>query len=80
MTERDSMLRKIMVAFFAAHDTALFLDTHPHCKEAIADHKKYVTELEALKKEYNQKYGMLNAYSESDPDVWDWIKAPWPWQ
>ncbi len=80
MSERECLLKKIMVAYFAAHDTALFLDTHPNCKSAIADHKKYVAEINKLKAEYQQKYGMLNIYSESDPDCWDWIKAPWPWQ
>ena len=80
MTEREALLKQIMIAFFAAKDTALFLDTHPDCKKAIADHKKYVTELKRLKAEYNEKYGMLDAYSESAPDRWSWVDDPWPWQ
>ncbi len=80
MSERESLLKQIMIAYFAAWDTALFLDTHPNCKKAIANHKKYVTELKRLRTEYQEKYGMLDAYSESAPDHWSWVDDPWPWQ
>lgn len=79
MTERDALLRKLSAYRFAAWETALFLDTHPTCAEALKAHREYLAEAEKVKKEFNEKYGMLTHACPHRDDYWQWVCDPWPW-
>lgn len=38
-TSRSALLKRVQMYSFAAHDAALFLDTHPCCVEALEYYK-----------------------------------------
>ena len=75
---KDALLMKIQELSFARLECQLFLDTHPECMNALLHFKRYGTELDALTKEYEMKYGPLTP-SAALGDRWSWIDTPWPW-
>lgn len=77
--DRNSLLKKIMAADFALHETVLFLDTHPKCKKAMEYYKKMNALREELAEEYRKSYGPLTYYEVKSSD-WNWTDYPWPWQ
>lgn len=77
--ERDKLLKQIMVADFALHETALFLDTHPNNKKALEYYKKMRDKRETLAEQYRKQYGPLTYY-EVRYSSWNWVDTPWPWQ
>ena len=79
MTKRESMLNKLSAYQFAAWDTALFLNTHPDCVEALKARRDYVAAADAARKEYNEAFGMLTQNCPEQGDRWQWICDPWPW-
>lgn len=79
MNEREKLLRKLSAQQFAAWETALFLNTHPNCDEALKARREYVEAANRLRKEYTNTYGMLNHNSAEDGDQWQWVCDPWPW-
>ncbi len=70
---------KIQKLSFAKTETELFLDTHPECTQALDYYRRTVNELDALRTEYQHKFGPIVA-AESMGDRWTWIDGAWPWQ
>jgi spore coat protein JB len=77
--ERETLLKSIMTATFAAIDYNLYLDTHPDSKMALAKFKDYVQRTQALTERYEAKYGPLTAAANAKMDTWKWIENPYPW-
>jgi len=78
MADRHSLLCCLMAADFAAHETRLYLDTHPCDEAAMSAMKEYAAQAAALREEYERSYGPLTAV----PGMTDngcWIDDPWPW-
>jgi spore coat protein JB len=73
---REALLLRLSAAQFAAWEMHVFLDTHPSNKEALALRDKYVRECAQLKREYEEKYGLLTFQSGSPNQ---WLANPWPW-
>ena len=69
MSEREKLLNTLRAYSFAGYEWNLYLDTHPNDKQGIAMHTK----------EYQRKYGPLTASAVTNPNCWDWIEEPWPW-
>ncbi len=65
---------------FSAHDMQLYLDTHPTDTKAFALYQALVQKAEALKQEYQCKYGPLNVISAADGETYTWLESPWPWE
>ncbi len=78
--EKQSLLRQLQTYHFAAYDMLLFLDTHPNDKKAFELYKDLVKKYTELKKEYEQNYGPLCAFSAADFSTFKWIDSPWPWE
>lgn len=76
MNEREKLLSAIQISQFAAWELHVYLDTHPCDRAASEMHKKYSAETEALKKQYEKKYGPLVS---ANSDNADWLSDPWPW-
>lgn len=74
------MLRKISALDFYIIDLGLYLNTHPNDKEALTKYNESVRQVNSLKKEFTQSYGMLLANSSESRHPWQWIEGPWPWQ
>jgi spore coat protein JB len=77
---RREMEAALAQASFAALDTTLYLDTHPTCAEALRYLQKKLDAAEAARSEWISQYGPLVAGEGNDPDVWQWVDEPWPWQ
>lgn len=80
MSERTALLKKLNAYAFAAYDWNLYLDTHPQDRDAIAMFHKMAEKAEALKREYEEKYGPLTADASRDMEQWNWLDDPWPWE
>ncbi|OJU14895.1 MAG: hypothetical protein BGN88_06450 [Clostridiales bacterium 43-6] len=79
MNERERLLRRIAEVGFAMFELHLFLDTHPYDRAALQMFDSYQREEEALRLEFNSKYGPLNTMDVSQSNMWQWVKDPWPW-
>ena len=80
MNERAVMLKKIQAACFALEDIKLFLDTHPTDRNALECYSKYQKIYMMLVKEFEEKYGALNAERVDTSKGWTWVENPWPWE
>lgn len=82
MNERERKLKEVMKYEFAVIEAALYLDSHPDCKNA----QDYFCESRILFRnavsEYEEKYGPLtyNGENIADGGRWRWIETPWPWE
>lgn len=75
----NDLLNELGAYALAAHDTALFLDTHPNSASAMKSFCEYREKADELRREYVNSCGPLR---KSDvTKCWDeWIRSPWPWQ
>jgi len=86
MTEYENkpnheLLKHLTKLDFMATDLALYLDTHPHDKEAIDAYNSVISEAESVRCEYEKQCGPLLSFRcKSDNNKWSWIDDPWPWQ
>jgi len=78
--ERFELLHKLSAVDFTAFDLRLYLNTHPHDKEALKLFNAAVKESQKLHHEFESCFGRLTA-SGGEPytDYFDWIDNPWPW-
>ena len=78
---KATLLKRLSAAGFAAHETVLFLDTHPNDAAALEAFNKYVEVYRKLYKEYLEIYGPLTAFdSKCNNGSFEWVEGPWPWE
>lgn len=77
---RAQLLRRLQAADFAAHDTALYLNTHPGDTKALAYYKKVSNEACQLREQYTSIFGPLRHEDVTSSTHWSWINEPWPWE
>lgn len=81
MCDREILLKKISEMQFAAFDLHLYLDSHPNCRCALAQYKKYIAATKQLMNEYEMRYGpLVSGNISDDAECWRWVKDPWPWE
>lgn len=80
MNEREILLKRIQVCDFALNDAALFLDTHPEDKDALAFYKKHSELRKKAADDYTAKYGPITKSDYDGGSRWAWVDGPWPWQ
>ncbi len=80
VNERETLLKRISVARFAAWELHIYLDTHPADKRALKSFQQYEATADKLTKEYEEKYGPLTAGDTYGDSSWQWIHSPWPWE
>lgn len=76
----EALMRKIAETDFALYETILYLDAYPESKEALAYYRALNDTRKALMAEYENQFGPLTAFGNTDPCSWNWTKTPWPWQ
>ena len=59
---------------FAAWELRLYLNTHPHDKEALALFRKLCKEAEGI------NYATTFLAEDCCAKGWDWVNNPWPWE
>lgn len=77
MTKRESLLRQLSAAQFAAWELHVYLDTHTDDQKAAAMYEKHVARFERLKAEFEKAYGPLNTGTGTAAE---WLADPWPWE
>lgn len=76
----DTPLAQLQTLMFAVHELALYLDTHQDDQEAFSLYRQYQEILNRYRREYSDKFGMLNHNDFSDSPKYGWLKGPWPWE
>ena len=79
-SEKNKLMKSIMQVCFAMDDCKLFLDTHPNCPEALEYYEKLQNKRYKLMDDYNDKYGILFAYSADTEKGWNWNEGKMPWE
>ncbi len=77
---RECILRQLTVLDFAAVDLQLYLDTHPDDEAALEQYNNTVMQADALRAEYEEKYGPLFSFRSLGGKTYRWIDNPWPWE
>lgn len=80
MNQKSHLLRMIQKYDFALYDLMLYLDTHTECEEALQLFQKYKAKREQAVKEYQSRFGILQAHQQENTKAWDWGKGPYPWE
>lgn len=80
MNDKEKLLKRLSAAQFAAWEVHLYLDTHPEDAAAIAAFNQYQKRAMELREEYTRKYGELLAGENANPNTWEWLNSPWPWE
>ena len=80
MNEQKTLLSRIATCDFILAETAMFLDTHPNCTEALGFYKKHLEMRKKAAEEYSEKFGMLRHEDYAGQTSWQWTEGPWPWE
>lgn len=80
MNEKEKAMRRVQEHEFALVELGLFLDSHPDCREALADIQRLRDETARERADYEQSFGPLTAGSGGNVDYWDWVATPFPWE
>ena len=78
--DRSRLNMEMTAEQFAAFDTQLYLDTHPHDKNALHMFNKYQKDYAVLKRRFEELHGPLSADSMTSGSTWEWVNSPWPWE
>lgn len=78
--DRDSILKQLTALDFAAVDLQLYLDTHNDDEKALEQYNNTVMQADALRAEYEEKYGPLFSFRSIGGKTYRWADDPWPWQ
>ena len=80
MTEQNKLYMAIQQYSFVIYETALYLDTHPTCRQALEHYAQYSRKLREAAEEYEKKYGPLTIFGGDCAESWQWVSEPWPWE
>ena len=78
--EQTSMLRDIGMIDFTLTELTLYLDTHPHDKQAMDYFNHYSHIKKQLVKDFSSRYYPLMAEASTETRDWKWALAPMPWE
>ncbi len=78
--EYAQLLNDISVISFTLIELNLYLDTHPHDKQAMEYFNHYARIENQLKEDFSSKYYPLTILLSSDTKDWSWTLAPMPWE
>lgn len=80
MNNKEQMLRDIGILSFTVVDLALYLDTHPHDRNAMEYFNHYNRIMTQMEKEFSRTYYPLNLSHADSNQEWRWGAAPLPWE
>ncbi len=79
MKTKKELLHDIQVFDFAIQEAALFLNSHPHDKQAMNEYQTYREYKNKAVAIYEKCYGPLSNRSNLS-DRWEYVYGPWPWE
>ncbi len=77
--EKCQLKKDLGAVSFAMDELRLFLNTHPCCKEALMYFNKLSDQRACILEKY-QQFELVEGYSASSGNAWNWIDSPWPWE
>lgn len=77
---RESLMKKIQMYAFTAHECGLYLDCHPNNRQALKKHAEAVKMMNEAVAQYEGMYGPLTANAAMNENGWTWVQGKWPWQ
>lgn len=80
MTEKRKMMDAVYANGFAADDARLFLDTHPHDKNALDYYNRKMELYHQAVSRYEEKFGPIRPENGGMSGKWEWATTPWPWE
>ena len=80
MLSKRALEKEIARVSFTMDELRLFLDTHPHEREALSAFRELRKRREKLLESYEEAYGPMEAYRAGGADSWNWVQQPWPWE
>lgn len=80
MQDQKKLYKQIQTYSFVLYETALYLDTHPTCRPALAYYEKYRCRLREALEAYESQYGPMTIFTNQNTQCWDWVTEPWPWE
>ncbi len=76
----ESLMQVIQMYDFYLDELVLYLDTHPNCRIALDELKKYRELSVAAHEAYIKNYGPITAEQSDTTTSFTWVKDPWPWE
>lgn len=80
MMSKAALEKEIARVSFTMDELRLFLDTHPHCREALSAFRELRQQREKLLERYETNYGPMEAYRAGGTEKWNWVQQAWPWE
>lgn len=80
MNERQNAMRKLQTLDFALLETVLYLNAHPHCKEALEYYEQIKKEAIEARHAYECEFSPVTMYGKNGNDCWEWVMSPMPWE
>ena len=78
--KNESIKMDFLSHMFTQSELALYLDTHPNDKHALAKFNEIRGKSAAAQKEYEKEYGLLRFDNHTNAERWEWVDDPWPWE
>lgn len=75
----DTPLTELMALDFAAHDLALYLDTHADDQEAFEVYRDMLCLAKEGRARYTKMYGPISKRDLMEAERYTWLNNPWPW-
>lgn len=76
--EKEKCMLEIQKLSLAKQDLKLYLDIYPNNVSLINMFNEYEQEYKRIKKEFEEKYYLLDPKGKKDK--WTWIDNNWPWE
>lgn len=81
MNDKEKLLKTIQMYDFSLYELNLYLDTHPHCQNALHYFRKYSILKNKAVDEYTRRFGPITAEQLNDNATsWEWSTKPFPWE
>lgn len=65
---------------FSLWELHLYLDTHPHDAQALAEYNMLSNKLHEARAHYEQLHGPIDPTQSGNQESWQWVQGPWPWE
>ncbi len=80
MNEKQKLMEAVYTNGFALDEARLFLDTHPHSREALDFYKQKSRIYQQALDLYEARFGPIRPENGAIGDQWSWGLGPWPWE
>lgn len=80
MGNKEQLLHDIGIVSFVVIELGLYLDTHPHDRNALEYFNHYSRIRQQMTKEFSMKYFPLTMDASECGKEWKWGAAPLPWE